>query len=213
MLWPYVTKVTLAGVIALVLLTLVIAARPPVPTAGTRSRSAEVEAAPAALVAVAAEAGGLTGVEPNVLLAISRVECNFGHCQSGLPEELVPADVRRHVDRRALAPGGATARLLGLPDGRRVGDWVNPQPVADGEHAMGFMQFLPSTWRQEVAVAPGEPRDPYRPRDSMVVAGSYLARLQRGAAGGGPHDLRGALAVYGGSTAYAGRVLALSAGE
>jgi hypothetical protein len=29
----------------------------------------------------------------------------------------------------------------GLADGRRIGDWVNPQPVGAG-HAMGLMQFL-----------------------------------------------------------------------
>ena len=45
----------------------------------------------------------------------------------------------------------------------------------------------------------------------MVVAGSYLQRLETGAVGGGRHDLRGALAVYGGSTAYADRILALAA--
>ena len=76
--------------------------------------------------------------------------------------------------------------MLGLKDGRRIGDWVNPQPV-NGEHAMDFMQFLPSSWRVEAAAAPGQPQDPYQP------AG----------------DLRGALAVYGGSLAYADQVLSL----
>jgi hypothetical protein len=122
----------------------------------------------------------------------------------------VPADIRAAVDASALQPGGATAQLLNLPDGRRIGDWVNPQPVG-AEHAMGFMQFLPSTWRTEAAAAPGGPRDPYRPLDAMVVAGSYLRRIELGATGGGQHDLRGALAVYGGSTAYADQVLALAA--
>jgi hypothetical protein len=45
----------------------------------------------------------------------------------------------------------------------------------------------------------------------MTVAGSYLPRIEVGAAGGGRHDLRGALAMYGGSTAYADQVLALAA--
>ncbi len=62
---------------------------------------------------------------------------------------------------------------------------------------MGFMQFLPSTWRAEAALAPGGPRDPYRLLDAMVVAGSYLHRIEVGWVGGGQHDLRGALAVYG----------------
>src|SRR5262245_20433394 len=73
------------------------------------------------------------------------------------------------------------------------------------------MQFLPSTWHTEAAAAPGGPRDPYRPLDAMVVAGSYLRRIELGAASGGQHDLRGALAMYGGSTTYADQVLALAA--
>jgi len=40
---------------------------------------------------------------------------------------------------------------------------------------------------------------------------AHLHRIEVGAAGGGQHDLRGALAVYGGSTAYADQVLALAA--
>jgi hypothetical protein len=95
----------------------------------------------------------------------------------------------------------------GGPPRRRL---VNPQPVGS-EHATGFVQFLPSTWRTEAAAAPAAPRDPYRPLDAMTVAGSYLRRIEVGAAGGGQHDLRGALAVYGGSTAYADQVLALAA--
>jgi hypothetical protein len=101
--------------------------------------------------------------------------------------------------------------LLGLAGGRRVGDWVNGQPVGPAqEHAMGFMQFLPSTWRVEAAAAPGRPQDPYRPLDAMMTAGSYAHRLETGAAGGVPHDLRGALAVYGGSLTYADQVLSLA---
>ncbi len=72
------------------------------------------------------------------------------------------------------------------------------------------MQILPSTWRTEAAAAPGGPRDPYRPLDAMVVAGSYLRRLETGAVGRQPRDLRSALTVYGGSTAYADQVLALA---
>ncbi len=168
--------------------------------------------APAALVAVARQASSLTGVDAVVLLAISEVECDFGRCRAGQPDVMVPADVRRNVDRAALQPGGETAHLLGLREGRRIGDWVNPVAVA-GEHAMGFMQFLPSTWRQESPLAPGRPRDPYRPSDSMVTAGSYLARLESGALDGRRRTLPAALAVYGGDGAYADRVLAAATGS
>jgi len=167
-------------------------------------------AAPQPLVAVAREAGKLTGVAAEVLLAISEVECDFGRCRAGQPDAMVPLDVRRRIDQAALRPGGETVRLLGVSDGRRIGDWVNPMAVAGGQHAMGFMQFLPSTWRQEAPLAPGRPRDPYKPYDSMVAAGSYLARLQRGALDGRRRSLHTALAAYGGDRAYADRVLAIA---
>ena len=45
----------------------------------------------------------------------------------------------------------------------------------------------------------------------MSAAGSCLRRIELGAVGGGRHALRAALAVYGGSLAYAEQVLALAA--
>jgi soluble lytic murein transglycosylase-like protein len=166
--------------------------------------------APGPLVAEARRAARMTGADPAVLLAISEVECNYGHCRAGQPDTLVPADVRTRIDRAALRPGGATARLLGISDGRRIGDWVDPIPVAGGQHAMGFMQFLPSTWRHEAPLAPGRPRDPYRPLDAMLAAGSYLGRLQSGAEDGHRRTLRDAIAAYGGDQAYADEVLSLT---
>ncbi|HXM55997.1 MAG TPA: transglycosylase SLT domain-containing protein [Candidatus Dormibacteraeota bacterium] len=215
---------TLGGVVAIALLLLAGAMAPQLrsaaqaaaPGGGGAAGTPELglvipAAAPAPLVTVARRAARATGADPAVLLAISQVECDFGRCRAGQSDTLVPADVRSHIDRTALEPGGETYLLLGLSDGRRIGDWVNPIPVAGGQHAMGFMQFLPSTWREEAPLAPGRPADPYRPYDSMVAAGSYLARLQNGALDGRHRSLRLALAAYGGDTAYADRVLALTA--
>jgi hypothetical protein len=174
--------------------------------------SGALAGAPKGLVATAVQAGRLTQHNPNVLLAIAKVETGWGTARNGQPDDLVPADLQAHVDVAALQPAGATMSLLGLTGGRRIGDWVNPQPVGPAqEHAMGFMQFLPSTWRTEAAAAPGHPHDPYQPADALVTAGSYLHRLETGAVGGVPHDLRGALAAYGGSLAYADQVLGLAA--
>ena len=173
--------------------------------------SSALAGAPKGLVDVAVEAGHLTQQDPNVLLAIARVETNWGQAQNGQPDDLVPTDIQVHVDTAALQPGGATAALLELAGGRRIGDWVNPQPVgATQEQTMGFMQFLPSTWRAEAAAAPVRPQDPYRPLDAMVTAGSYLARLENGAKDGTRRNLRDALTVYGGDTAYADTILALA---
>jgi hypothetical protein len=196
-----------AGLLALVILAPALLATG---NGSASSLSPALADAPPALVPLAFQAGAATGIDPNVLLAIAKIETDWGRARQAQPDDLVPADIRTAIDATALQPGGATAQLLGLPDGRHIGDWINPQPVG-AEHAMGFMQFLPSTWRTEAAAAPGAPRDPYRPLDAMTVAGSYLRRIEVGAAGGGQHDLRGALAVYGGSTAYADQVLALAA--
>lgn len=83
------------------------------------------------------QAGAMTGIDANVLLAIAKVECDYGRCRSAQPDNLVPADIRAHVDVAALQPGSATAQLLGLPDGRHIGDWVNPKPV-DSQRAIGL---------------------------------------------------------------------------
>jgi CHAP domain/Transglycosylase SLT domain len=196
-----------AGILALVVL--VVALLSAGPGASASGLSPALAGAPPGLVQVAFQAGPATAIDPNVLLAIAKVETNWGQAQNGLPDDLVPPDIRAGIDAAALQPGGATATMLALKDGRRIGDWVNPQPV-NGEHAMGLMQFLPSTWRVEAAAAPGGPRDPYQPVAAMVAAGSYLHRLETGAAGGVPHDLRGALAAYSGSLAYADQVLSLA---
>ncbi len=179
------------------------------PAAGAFQLSPGLGSVPTGLVALAVQAGDETGTDPNLLLAIAKVECDFGHCRSGASASLVPPDILAHVDVAALAPGGAIAVLLGLPSGIRIGDWVDPIAVS-GEHALGFMQFLPSTWREEAPLAPGHPEDPFDPFQAMVVAGCYLRRLMEGALGRAL-SLRDAVAAYGGgSYAYADGVLALA---
>jgi hypothetical protein len=76
-----------------------------------------------------------------------------------------------------------------------LGDWADPIPVGT-EHALGFAQFLPSTWRRVAAahVRPGGgPWDPYSPLDALTLAGYYLAELIRTAGG----DVDAAVRAYG----------------
>lgn len=120
------------------------------------------------LAPLAFQADAVADLDANVLLVVGKVET--WAAPPGQPDDLVPADVRANVDAAALQRGGATAHLLGVPDGRCSGDWVSPRPVG-AVHAMGFVQFLPSTWRSEAAAAPGGSRDPYRPLAAMAVAG------------------------------------------
>src|SRR5215472_14595001 len=118
-----------AGILALVILA------PALLATGSSSASSPLLNAPPGLVPLAFQAGAMTGIDPNVLLAVAKVETDWGRAQRGLPDDLVPADIRAGIDTAALRPGGAAAALLGLPDGRRIGDWVAPQPVG-AEHAM-----------------------------------------------------------------------------
>ena len=109
-----------AGILALVVLAPALFAATGTGASGLSPALAD---APRGLMPVAFQAGQLTGIDGNVLLAIARVECDYGRCRSGQPDDLVPADLRAHVDAAALLSGGATVVLLALPDGRRVGDW------------------------------------------------------------------------------------------
>ncbi len=67
--------------------------------------------APKGLVPVAFQAGQMTGIDGNVLLAIAKVECDYGRCRTRQPDDLVPDDVRAHVDGGALQPGGVVRHL------------------------------------------------------------------------------------------------------
>ncbi len=96
--------------------------------------SPQLADAPPGLVPLGLQAGEMTGIDPNVLLAIAKVETDWGRARQGQSDDLVPVDLRAHVDPVAL---------LGLPDVRRIGDWVNPQAV-DTEQA--------SSWRAKAAV-------------------------------------------------------------
>lgn len=204
-------KLILAGVVFMVgAVTLLVPTVLSSPSSGVGfALGGALTGAPKGLVTIAVQAGRQTSQDPNILLAIAKVETDWGQARQGQPDDLVPADVRTRIDTAALQASGMTATILGLAGGRGIGDWVNPQPVGT-EHAMGFMQFLPSTWRGEALAAPSRPQDPYRPLDAMVTAGSYLARLQSGAEDGTRRSVRQALAAYGGDLAYADNILALA---
>src|SRR6188508_3523601 len=72
--------------------------------------------------------------------------------------------------------------------------------------AVGWMQFMPDTWRQYGVDADGNGvADPWNAQDAIYAAAHYLA------ASGAATDLRGALLAYNHSEAYADRVLQLTA--
>ena len=68
--------------------------------------------------------------------------------------------------------------------------------------AEGWMQFLPSTWKQYgVDATQSGVKDPYNPEDAIFAAARYLH------AAGASHDLRGAILAYNHAGWYADSVL------
>jgi hypothetical protein len=125
-----------AGILALIVL--VVAVLSAGSGASASGVSPALAGAPQGLVLVAFQAGAATGIDPNVLLAIAKIETDWGQARNGQPDDLVPADIRASVSVTELLPGGATISLLDLAGGRRIGDWVKPQPVGHvaGERAV-----------------------------------------------------------------------------
>jgi murein DD-endopeptidase MepM/ murein hydrolase activator NlpD len=174
------------------------AVSPSVPVACGGSGSIDGHAVPAGVEAAARTAALRVGVDELVLLAVTYRETHWGQARAAVPDDQALAwlgGLATDVDRAALGAGGASAVLVGRPAGVALGDWIDPIPVGT-EHAIGFAQFLPSTWS---AVAGSHPRpaggawDPYSPPDALTLAGYYLAGLLTAANG----DVDAAVRSYG----------------
>ena len=192
-----------AGVIGAIAVTLVVVplmffAGPPATGACPGSGSIEGRTVPPGVELAARQAARQTGVDEFALLAVTFRETGWGQADRGLPDDQVIAwlgDVASAVDRNALGAGGPVAVLVGRREGVRLGDWANPEPVG-AEHAIGFAQFLPSTWRRIAAQHPragGGVWDPYSPPDALTLAGYYLSDLLKMTRG----DLAAAVQRYG----------------
>ena len=169
-------------------------------SAGTCGGTGSIQGStpPAGVEAAARQAAHLTGVDELVLLAVTFGETHWGQARAGVPDDQAAAwlgGLAENVDVAALGPGGVVATLVDRPDGVHLGDWADPVPV-NGEHALGFAQFLPSTW---IGVAATHARpgggawDPYSPPDALTLAGYYLAGLLKQTSG----DVDAAVQRYG----------------
>ena len=134
----------------------------------------------------------------------------------GLPWQVLAAigylESRHAAGRADPRTGDVNPPITGAPlDGNggraRIADASSP----DGwMHALGPMQFLPTTWRTWARLAPGRPAgtvpSPQNAWDSIYTAAAYLCR-------GAPHvaDLRASINSYAGSTDYYPRVMAKAA--
>jgi len=117
---------------------------------------------------------------------------------SGVPPILIPV-YRRAADAYGLGPQGAA--ILASINGIESAFGTNMGPSTAG--AIGWMQFLPSTWEGYGVDASGDGvRDPYNPEDAIFAAASYLS------AAGMPTDTYNAIFAYNHADWYVAEVLA-----
>jgi membrane-bound lytic murein transglycosylase B len=119
----------------------------------------------------------------------------------GVPPVLIPV-YNRAAATYALGPQGPA--ILASINGIESAFGTNMGPSSAG--AVGWMQFLPSTWESWGVDANGDGvRDPYNPEDAIFAAARYLQ------ATGMPTDTYGAIFAYNHADWYVAEVLANAA--
>jgi hypothetical protein len=117
---------------------------------------------------------------------------------SGVPPVLIPV-YNRAAATYGLGPQGPA--VLASINGIESAFGTNMGPSTAG--AVGWMQFLPSTWDMYGVDANGDGvRDPYNPEDAIFAAASYLS------AAGMPADTYNAIFSYNHADWYVAEVLA-----
>ncbi len=119
----------------------------------------------------------------------------------GVPPVLIPI-YERAAATYGLGPQGAA--VLASINGIESAFGTNMGPSSAG--AVGWMQFLPSTWETWGVDANGDGvRDPYNPEDAIFAAARYLN------AAGMPADTYGAIFAYNHADWYVAEVLSNAA--
>lgn len=95
-----------AGILALVVLAPALLSFGSPSAAGLSPQLAD---APPGLVELAFQAVAATGIDGNVLLAIAKVETDWGRAREAQPDDLVPADIRA-ASTRPRSSGAAPRR-------------------------------------------------------------------------------------------------------
>jgi membrane-bound lytic murein transglycosylase B len=165
-------------------------------SAGSLSEPEQGEAAPET------EAPSDSGSEPAPLSPSESFEIpsipSSSCASSGVPPVLIPV-YQRAADAYGLGPQGAA--ILASINGIESAFGTNMGPSSAG--AIGWMQFLPSTWEMYGVDASGDGvRDPYNPEDAIFAAASYLS------AAGMPADTYNAIFAYNHADWYVAEVLA-----
>jgi membrane-bound lytic murein transglycosylase B len=143
------------------------------------------------------DTGTVAAPEPPSVFAIPSLPSS-SCASSGVPPALIPI-YQRAADAYGLGPQGAA--ILASINGIESAFGTNMGPSTAG--AIGWMQFLPSTWETYGVDASGDGvRDPYNPEDAIFAAARYLS------AAGMPTDTYGAIFSYNHADWYVAEVLA-----
>jgi murein DD-endopeptidase MepM/ murein hydrolase activator NlpD len=119
------------------------------------------------------------------------------------PQQLTPQELRP-IWEAAGQTYGVPWQVLAAVNQVESDFGRNMGPSSAG--AVGWMQFMPDTWRQYGVDADGNGvADPWNAQDAIYGAAHYLA------ASGAGTDLRGAILAYNHSEEYADRILQLTA--
>jgi len=167
----------------------------PQPSGGTAvgEKAAEPEAEPTE------PAAGTVPAPPTPTEAFAIPSIPSSSCaSSGVPPILIPV-YNRAADAYGLGPQGAA--VLASINGIESAFGSNMGPSTAG--AIGWMQFLPSTWETYGVDASGDGvADPYNPEDAIFAAARYLQ------AAGMPADTYNAIFAYNHADWYVAEVLA-----
>jgi transglycosylase-like protein with SLT domain len=172
---------------------------PPVSEPSTDTGGGGVAAKPQAQAAPESEPeeGGVAPIPPPPSFSVPLLpgsEC----APSGVPAVLVPIYQRAAA---AYGLGSQGASVLAAINGIETAFGTNLNVSSAG--AVGWMQFMPSTWDGYGVDANGDGvKDPYDPEDAIFAAASYLR------AAGAPADWYGAVFAYNHADWYVAEVLA-----
>jgi hypothetical protein len=141
--------------------------------------------------------GATAAPDPSTVLTIPSLPAS-SCAATGVPPVLIPI-YQRASARYGLGPQGP-AVLAGI-NAVETGFGTNLGPSSAG--AVGWMQFMPSTWDMYGVDANGDGiKDPNNPEDAIYAAAGYLS------AAGMPADTYGAIFAYNHADWYVSEVLA-----
>jgi membrane-bound lytic murein transglycosylase B len=147
------------------------------------------------------ETGAVPAPSPAQVFAIPSIPSSSCSGGNGVPPVLIPI-YQRAADTYGLGPQGAA--ILASINGIESAFGSNMGPSSAG--AVGWMQFLPSTWETYGVDANGDGiRDPANPEDAIFAAARYLS------AAGMPADTYDAIFAYNHADWYVAEVLANAA--